>query len=138
MLIPFPVAFFVATFVCDVVYLTNGEEGWARAAMYLLGAGLVMGLLAALAGFADFFGDRRVNSLKDAWLHMIGNLVVVLLQAVNFYLRYTAESPGDAIAPSGVIISGAVVALMLFTGWKGWELVYKHRVGVSEREQAGG
>jgi hypothetical protein len=24
----------------------------------------------------------------------------------------------------------AVVCILLFTGWKGWEMVYRHRVGV--------
>ncbi|MEI1252986.1 hypothetical protein [Rhizobium aouanii] len=24
------------------------------------------------------------------------------------------------------------IALLLFNGWKGWEMVYRHRVGVSE------
>lgn len=46
MLIPFPVAFFVATFAVDLVYLANGEAGWASAAIWLLGAGLVMAILA--------------------------------------------------------------------------------------------
>jgi uncharacterized membrane protein len=41
MLIPFPVALFVATLVADIGYLSNQNEGWARAAMYLLGGGLV-------------------------------------------------------------------------------------------------
>jgi uncharacterized membrane protein len=29
-------------------------------------------------------------------------------------------------------LSAVVVAILLFTGWKGWEMVYQHRVGVSE------
>lgn len=131
MLIPFPVAFFIATFAADLVYLANGEAGWASGAMWLLGSGLVMAALAALAGFADFLGERRIRIIRAAWLHMIGNVLVVLLELVNFYLRYT-EGAAEAVAPAGVILSGAVVVLLLFTGWKGWELVYRHRVGVSD------
>src|SRR5215213_5306857 len=40
MLIPFPVAFFVATFAADLVYMRNGDTGWAIATQWLLGAGL--------------------------------------------------------------------------------------------------
>jgi uncharacterized membrane protein len=132
MLIPFPVALFVATLVADIGYLSNQNEGWARAAMYLLGGGLVTAAAAAVAGLTDMFGDRRVTALRTAWLHMIGNVAAVLLEAVNWYLRYT-QGAAEAVAPSGVTLSAVVVVLLLFNGWMGWELVYKHRVGVSDR-----
>src|SRR5262249_3954038 len=45
MLIPFPIAFFIATFVCDLVYWQTGNAGWVTATMWLLGAGLVMAAL---------------------------------------------------------------------------------------------
>jgi uncharacterized membrane protein len=131
MLIPFPIVFFVSTFVADLVYVTGGDEGWARASVWLLGAGLVSALAAALAGFADFFGDGRVKKISDAWQHMIGNLAAVALQAVNFFLRY--EDPATAIGQTGWVLSGVVVLLLLFNGWKGWNLVYRHHVGVADR-----
>jgi len=31
-----------------------------------------------------------------------------------------------------LILSLIVVCILLFTGWKGWELVYRHRVGVAD------
>jgi uncharacterized membrane protein len=68
--------------------------------------------------------------LKDAWLHMIGNVIAVLLELVNLYLRY--QGGNDAVSPAGVTLSAVVVALLLFNGWKGWELVYRHRVGIAD------
>jgi uncharacterized membrane protein len=131
MIIPFPIVFFVSTLVADLVYLGNGDAGWARASVWLLGAGLGTALAAALAGFVDFFGDRRVQKIGDAWQHMIGNLAAVGLQAVNFFLRY--EDPETAIGQTGWVLSAVVVVLLLFNGWKGWNLVYRHHVGVAER-----
>ena len=131
MLIPFPIVFFVSTFVVDLVYLSNGDIGWAQASVWLLGAGIVMALVAALAGFADFFGSQQVRRINDAWQHMIGNLAAVVLELVNLYLRY--EDPAGSIAPTGVALSGVVVVLLLFNGWKGWNLVYRHHVGVADR-----
>ena len=32
----------------------------------------------------------------------------------------------------GHLISLIAVLLLLFNGWKGWNLVYKHRVGVTD------
>ena len=89
MIIPFPIAFFISTLVTDLIYLSTGRAGFADASMWLLGAGIAMALLAAVLGFTDFLGDRQVRHLRHAWWHMIGNLVAVALEAVNFYLRAT-------------------------------------------------
>lgn len=130
MIIPFPIVFFVSAFVTDVVFLGNGDRNWAMASYWLLGAGLVTAALAAVLGLTDFLGDKRVR-VRAAWLHMIGNVVAVLLQFVNFYLRWST-SPETSVGV-GVILSGLVVLLLLFNGWMGWELVYRHRVGVRDR-----
>jgi len=131
MLIPFPVAFFVATLVCDLLFWRTGNTAWSTASLYLLGSALVMGALAALAGLTDFLGDRRIRNLSAAWHHMFGNVVVVLLSLWNWYRRYEA---GDAaVLPAGLLISLVVVLLLLYTGWRGWEMVYRHGVAVSDQ-----
>ena len=48
MLIPFPIAFFVSTFVADLVYWQTSSAASANATVWLLGAGLVMAALAAI------------------------------------------------------------------------------------------
>lgn len=136
MLVPFPIVFFVSAFVTDLVYLSAGEGGWATASMWLLAAGLVTALLAALAGLADFFGDQRVRALKDARLHLVGNVTAVLLEAVNLFLRY--GSGAEIIDSLGIILSGVVVLILLFTGWKGGELVFRHGVGVADNDPGRG
>lgn len=130
MLIPFPVAFFVATLVCDIVFWRNGNATVATAATWLLGAGLVMAALAAMAGLTDVLGDARIRALNDAWLHAGGNVLIVLIELYNWYARYSEGT--SAIVPKGLILSLIAVAGLLFTGWKGWEMVYRHRVGVAE------
>lgn len=134
MLIPFPIVLFLATLVCDLVYVANGEPGWARAAMWLLGAGLIGAALAAVAGMADFLGDRAVRVHRAAWLHMIGNVMAVALEVVGFYLRYTQGA--EAVVPVGVTISVVVALMLAFTGWLGGDLVYRHRVGVADPDEA--
>ena len=131
MLIPFPIAFFVATFLCDLAYWQSPNAAWATAAIWLLGAGIVMAALAALAGLTDVIGDVRVRALDEIWWHAGGNAVVVLLEIYNWYARYTQGSA--AVVPKGLIISLIVVGILLFTGWKGWEMVYRGRVGVADK-----
>jgi uncharacterized membrane protein len=130
MLIPFPIAFFVSGLVCDLVFWQTGNAAWATAALWLIGAGIVMALLAALAGFADFLNEPRIRALSDAWWHMGGNLALVVLEIVNWYGRYAS---GEAfVLPWGLLLSLIAVILLLFNGWKGWDMVYRHRVGIAE------
>ena len=131
MLIPFPVAFLVATLVSDLVFLRTGNPGWATASLWLLGAALVMAALSAAAGLIDFLGDERIRDLSAAWHHMIGNVIAVVLALINWYRRYAATEPG--IPSGGVVLSLLVVLILLYTGWRGWEMVYKHRVAVSDQ-----
>jgi uncharacterized membrane protein len=49
----------------------------------------------------------------------------------NWYGRYASGEA--AIVPRGLTLSLIVVLILLFTGWKGWKLVYLHRVGVSDK-----
>ena len=132
MLIPFPVAFLVSTFVCDLIYWRTGNAGWSTASLYLLGAALAFAALAAVAGLTDFLGDARIRDLSAAWHHMVGNVVAVLLSLWNWYRRY--EGGDAAILPTGLLISCAVVLILLYTGWRGWEMVYKHRVAVADQD----
>ena len=130
MLIPFPVAFFVATLACDIAFWRSGNDSWATASLWLLGAGLVMALLAAVAGLIDVLGEPRIRALRDVWWHAGGNVLLVLIQAWNWYARYTEGTA--AVTPKGLILSAVAVALMLFTGWLGWQMVYRDHVGVSD------
>jgi uncharacterized membrane protein len=130
MLIPFPIAFLVTAFATDLVFWWTQDSNWATVSMWLLGAGIVAALLAALFGFTDFFGEPRIRNLSDAWLHMIGNLTAVLLALLNWYIRY--RSGGAGVLPWGIWLSLATVLLLFFNGWKGWTLIYRHRVAVAD------
>ena len=127
MLIPFPIVCFVGAFVTDVVYSRNLNPGWATASHWLLGIGLLMAALAAVAGLTDYLGDDRVRRLGDALKHMLANVTAVVLELVNLVLRL---GNNDFIASTGVWISAAVVLILLYSGWKGGELVFRHGVGV--------
>jgi uncharacterized membrane protein len=129
MLIPFPIVCFVGAFVTDVVYSQNQDPGWATASNWLLGVGLVMAALAAVAGLTDYLGDERIRRLGDALKHMLANVAAVVLEAVNLVLRLDNPDFADS---TGIWISGVVVLILLYSGWKGGDLVYRHGVGVHD------
>lgn len=128
MLVPFPIVFLISALLTDIAYVRSGWAAWAYASSWLIGAGIATALLAALAGFTDFFGDRRIRNLRPAWYHMIGNLAAVLLSVVNFFVHL--RDGAVAVMPTGLILSAVVVLLLAFNGWMGGELVFRHGVGV--------
>jgi Predicted membrane protein len=130
MLVPFPIVFFVSVFVCDLAFWQSGATAWTTAGIWLLGAGLVTAALTAIAGLLDFAGEQRIRDLSDAWWHAGANIVAVLIELYNFYIRYANGS--SAVLPTGLILSLIVVCLLFFSGWKGAELVFRHRVGVND------
>ena len=135
MLIPFPIAGFVGTLVSDLVYWSTGTPFWAAMSFYLLSAGLVMAALAAVAGLTDFLGDRRIREHSAAWHHMIGNVVAVVLSILNWLVRGGTDA--GAVLPTGLALSAAVAVILLYTGWRGWELVYRHRTGIADASRSG-
>lgn len=130
MLIPFPIVCFVGTLLTDVVYSRNLDPGWATASHWLLGIGLVMAALAAATGLTDYLGDQRLRGLGDALKHMLANVTAVVLELVNLVLRLNNN---DFIRSTGVWISAVVLLILLYSGWKGGDLVYRHGVGVHDR-----
>ncbi len=129
MLIPFPIVCFIGTFVTDIVYTRNHDPGWATASHWLLIVGLVMAALAAVAGLTDFLGDDRIRRLGDAVKHMLANVTAVVLELVNLVLRLRDPAFIDS---TGVYISGIVVLILLYSGWKGGDLVFRHGIGVRD------
>ena len=71
MLIPFPIAFFVGTFVSDLVFWQTGNVAWAAATPWLLGAGLVMAALAAVMGLMMFSTTSKfASSLRSGGMRV--------------------------------------------------------------------
>jgi uncharacterized membrane protein len=128
MLIPFPIVCFIGVLVTDIVFLSNHDHGWATASRYLLAIGIVMGLLAALAGLTDFFGDKRVQ-VSDAIKHMLANVTAVVLEIINFFVRLRSDAPIGGI---GIVLSAIVVLILIYSGWKGGDLVFRHGIGVRD------
>ena len=130
MLIPFPVVFLVTAFVTDLVFWSTRYEIWATVSLWLLGAGIIMALVAALFGFTDFFGDARVRAISDAWQHMIGNLIAVVLALINWYIRY--RSGATARVPVGCLDfthHGAAVAVQRLEGMGDGVSAPRRRIG---------
>jgi uncharacterized membrane protein len=132
MLVPVPMVCFVATLVTDIVYWRTAAMLWADFSAWLLLIGVIFSLFATTAGLIDFFGDRRIRELRAAWIHGLGNLAALVLSVFNALIH--TRDAYTSVVPSGLILSALVVAILLVTGWNGWTLVYRHGVGVRQKE----
>lgn len=130
MLIPFPITCLVGAFVTDLIFLATGDRGFATASHWLIGFGIGTALLAATFGLIDFMGDDKIRRLSHALQHMMANVAAVVVAIINFVIRL--GDPAGDIANMGVFLSGAVVLILLFSGWRGADLVYHHKVGVHD------
>jgi uncharacterized membrane protein len=128
MLVPFPIVCFFGTLLTDIAYWRTAEMMWANFSAWLLTAGLALGALAAIAGLIDFFGDGGIRALRRAWIHMLGNLVAWILALLNAFVH--TRDAWTSVVPTGLALSALVVVILLFTGWLGGSLVYRHRIGM--------
>lgn len=129
MLVPFPIVCFVGTLITDVAYFATAEMMWADFSAWLLTIGLIMGVLAAIAGLIDFLSNRLIRAQRPAWPHMLGNILVLVLSTFNALVH--SRDAWTSVVPTGLILSAIVVLILPVTGWLGWSMVYRHGVGVA-------
>ncbi len=127
--VPFPIVCFVGTFVSDLAYWQTANMQWANFSAWLLTIGLALAGVAAVAGLIDFLASRSIRSLRAAWIHAGGNVVVIVLSIINAFIH--SRDAYTSVVPTGVFLSGLVVLILLVTGWNGWTMVYRHGVGVT-------
>lgn len=130
MLVPFPIACLVGALVTDLLFLIYGDAGFANASKWLLGFGIGTAVLAAAAGLTDYMGDDRIRRLGHALQHMLANVAALVVAIINLVTRL--DDPTD-IGSLGIWLSLATVVILVFSGWRGGDLVYHHRVGVKDR-----
>jgi uncharacterized membrane protein len=130
MLIVFPLGLLGMAVVFDIIRLLGDVQNLAPASHYMIAAGIVSGLIAAVFGLIDWLAIPSGTRAKTVGaLHAVGNVVVLALFAVSWWLR----RPDIGNPPLMAFVIAAVGGgLSLVTGWLGGELVDRLGVGVDE------
>lgn len=128
MLVTLPITFLVAAPVTDISFWLTGDLFWAKASVWLIGAGLVTGILAGITGMLDFLKIGRVRKHTAGWIHMYANITALVLTAINLGLRL--GNPISNLLFTGLILSVIVATVLGVSGWYGGELVYRHKIAV--------
>src|SRR5260370_18790198 len=123
--VSFPIAYFPAAFVTDLAYWQTAAVLWETFSDWLITAGLVTAGLAVIAFVIDFVGGKRSRTL--AWPHAAGYALAVLLSLLNAFVH--SRDGYTAVVPTGLMLSGLVVVILLITGWMGRALIARRREG---------
>src|SRR3954465_6747128 len=87
MLVNIPIGLWVFSLICDFVYIGTDDARWAITAYFTLGGGVVGALAAAVPGFIHLPGGPDGGAVRIGMYHLVLNLAIVAVQAVNFWLR---------------------------------------------------
>jgi uncharacterized membrane protein len=128
MLVPVPIVCFIGALLTDIMYCVTAEMMWADFSAWLLVVGVIIGVLAAIAGLVDLLSNPAIRSLTPAWPHALGNVVVLVLAFFNALIH--TRDAWTSVVPAGLILSIITVLILPVTGWLGWAMVYRHGVGV--------
>jgi uncharacterized membrane protein len=128
MLIVFPLGLLATAVAFDIAALASNDIAWFNIFFWIMAAGILGGLLAALPGLIDWVAIPSNTRAKAIGLwHGGGNVIVLVLFAISWFLRR-----GNAGVPSSgaLVLSFLALVLALITGWLGGELVDRLSVGV--------
>jgi uncharacterized membrane protein len=126
---PFAVGYFFTACAADLVYtqasvfVRHSVPEFADITEWLLTAGLVMAVLAAIVALIDLLGERQFRAIPDLRMYAAGGALVMALEVYNLHLRRAMGA--DAITPTGLILSLAATVVLLATPWQNWARMYR-------------
>ncbi len=125
MLVSFSAAYFVGALVTDFVYWQTPDVLWERFSIWLITAGLIVAGLAVIAYVIDLAGGRQIAA--PAWPGAIGYALAVVLSLISAFVH--SRDGYTAVVPTGLMLSGLVVVVLLLTAWVARTLANPDRVG---------
>lgn len=130
-LVSFPIAFLIGTFVSDLIGKISGNDSFWTTGYYLEIAGIVMGLVAAVPGLIDYLFTVPPNSSakKRGLKHALVNVSHLILFFIAFLIRRNTNPDTTLI----LILEAAGVVLISIAGYLGGTLVYRNQIGVDPR-----
>jgi uncharacterized membrane protein len=131
MLIAFPLGLLVTAIVFDAIHLATHGAVFALVSYWLIAAGIIGGLAAAIFGFLDWLGiPAHTRAYRIGAWHGLGNVVLVALYAASWLVRMSGDPASPSVLAMALSLCGA--GLGLVTSWLGGELVDRLGVGVDD------
>lgn len=116
-LVSFPIACFCGALVTDITYAMTAKMMWADFSAWLLAGGIILGVLAAIAGLVSLVTHRRELAARQVLPLVIGSLVVLVLAFFDNLVH--SRDAWTSVVPAGLALSAVTVIVMLVTAWFG-------------------
>lgn len=138
MLVPLPIGLLFGSVVADIAYIITGESVmWSNIAFWTLIGGLIMAIVAAAAGFGEYWLLARFTDARDlARTHMTLNLVAVALFFISFLLRLNEVTLTGTRFGAAFALSVVGILVLGVSGWLGGILSYKKHLGMEPDNEA--
>jgi uncharacterized membrane protein len=135
MLIPFPIALWATSFGVDILFYFFRHPTLLIISKFMLAAGCIGALAAAVAGFIDWLGIPSGEVKKVANWHARLNVVALVVFTISLFLRMGnySELVGRRLTIP-FLLSLVGVILISISGWLGGELVFRYGVGQTHSE----
>ena len=137
MLIPFPLALWVTSFVVDILFYFLRHPTLLVIAKLLIAAGCLGAIAAAIPGFIDWLAIKNGEVKKIANWHARLNVAALVVFAISLFLRMGSYSGlvGRRLTIP-FLLSLVGVILISISGWLGGELVFRHGVGQTGNDES--
>jgi uncharacterized membrane protein len=123
--VSFSAAYFTGALITDLVYWQMPDVLWERFSIWLIAAGLVAAGFGIVAYAVDLAFGRRIE--RPTWPRVVGYALAVLLSLANAFVH--SRDGYTAVVPTGLMLSGLVVAVLILTAWAGAALANRQHVG---------
>ncbi len=130
-LVNIPLGAWTASFILDLAWLSEQEDGIARGADLLMWAGLAGAAGSAVAGATNWV-DTDGPELRVGMWHALLNGGVTVLNLISALLRLSKQRR------SAIAVAGVGYALMMYSAYIGRELAYSTAIGVNHVAWEGG
>jgi uncharacterized membrane protein len=131
MFVHFPIAFYLAVVVFDVMALIEPNAGLMQANIYLLIMALIATVILALTGFIDWFGMVKGSSKRRlATQHLLVQITAALFFQSTLLLRLGDRGVAEP-EPLWLILGAIGYAVIAVGQYLGGVLVYERGMRVS-------
>jgi uncharacterized membrane protein len=133
LLVHIPTALWPAALVFDILSMLGvGGNAMVQTSFYSILFGLVVVLLAAPAGLADWLDIRPGKPAKNMGLIHAGiNVTVTVVQIANLALRWGTFSAATAVDTLPMILSLVSTLALLVSGYIGGRMVYDQGISIA-------
>ncbi|HJU87901.1 MAG TPA: DUF2231 domain-containing protein [Gemmatimonadaceae bacterium] len=128
MLVAFPLGLWTTSFIVNVIGAVTDNFVMHQVAYYMVLAGCIGAVLAAIPGLIDLFTavapgtPARATGIRHALLNVI---------ALSFWIASLyARQGGGGMTMTAYITAAVALAITSLGGWLGGTMVYDHYVGV--------